>query len=154
MKRKKVLALLLISGISANLMTPAGVMAEENDFLNKITGLYDAENLETQFRPDVRWWLAEGLNTDATLERNVQQIYDLGFGGAEILAMPENGADSSIYGWGSDEWTADTQTVIKKATENGLGISLTSGAHWANANLPDTYTWDGADYNPDNKAAS
>lgn len=56
--------------------------------------------------------------------------------------------------WGSDEWTADTQTVIKKATENGLGISLTSGAHWANANLPDTYTWDGADYNPDNKAAS
>lgn len=100
MKRKKVLALLLISGISANLMTPAGVMAEENDFLNKITGLYDAENLETQFRPDVRWWLAEGLNTDATLERNVQQIYDLGFGGAEILAMPENGADFSIYGLG------------------------------------------------------
>ena len=32
MKRKKVLALLLISGISANLMTPAGVMAEVLQF--------------------------------------------------------------------------------------------------------------------------
>ena len=24
--------------------------------------------IETRFRPDVRWWLAEGLNTDPTLK--------------------------------------------------------------------------------------
>ena len=52
--------------------------------------------IETPFRPDVRWWLAEGLNTDPTLKKNIQDIADLGFGAAEFLAMPEPGADSSI----------------------------------------------------------
>ena len=112
------------------------------------------QTIETPFRPDVRWWLAEGLNTDPTLKKNIQDIHDLGFGAAEFLAMPEPGADSTIYGWGSDEWTADTQLIIREATRLGLGFSLTSGAHWATANLPDTYTWDGEKYTPDCKAAA
>ena len=112
------------------------------------------QTVETPYRPDVRWWLAEGLNTDPTLKKNIQDIHDLGFGAAEFLAMPEPGADSTIYGWGSDEWTADTQLIIREATRLGLGFSLTSGAHWATANLPDTYTWDGEAYTPDCKAAA
>ncbi|WP_327672842.1 MULTISPECIES: glycosyl hydrolase [unclassified Streptomyces] len=107
-----------------------------------------------EFRPEVRWWLAEGLNTDATLRANVKQIADLGFGAAEFLAMPEEGADDKTYGWGSDEWTHDSRLVIEEATARGLGFSLTSGTHWATANLPDTYTWDGATFDYDNKAAS
>lgn len=112
------------------------------------------EKIETPFRPDVRWWLAEGLNTDETLKKNIQEISDLGFGAAEFLAMPEPGADSTVYGWGSDEWTSDTQLIIREATRLGLGFSLTSGAHWASANLPDTYVWGGEPYTPDNKAAA
>ena len=109
---------------------------------------------EAKYRPDLRWWLAEGLNTDKTLVKNVREIFDSGFGAAEFLAMPEPSADSSIYGWGSREWTSDTQLIVKETTRLGLGFSLTSGAHWANANLPDTYIWQGAPYNPDNKAAA
>jgi hypothetical protein len=82
--------------------------------------------LEPPFRPDVRCWLAEGLNTAKTLEKNIQQIHDLGFGAAEFLAMPEPGADSAIYGWGSQEWTADTQRIIREATR--LGLAFTSPA--------------------------
>ena len=44
--------------------------------------------------------------------------------------------------------------IIREATRLGLGFSLTSGAHWATANLPDTYTWDGEKYTPDCKAAA
>lgn len=110
--------------------------------------------IETPYRPDVRWWLAEGLNTDPTLKKNIKDISDFGFGAAEFLAMPEPGADSTIYGWGSDEWTADTQLIIREATRLGLGFSLTSGAHWATANLPDTYEWDGEKYTPDCKASA
>ena len=110
--------------------------------------------IERPYRPDVRWWLAEGLHTDPTLRRNVKEIYDSGFGAAEFLAMPEPGADSSIYGWGSEEWTSDSRLIIQEATERGLGFSLTSGSHWATANLPDTYVWQGRPYNPDHKAAS
>lgn len=125
---------------------------KQKEFEKKMHGMYD--EIETRFRPDLRWWLAEGLNTDATLRKNVQQIYDSGFGAAEFLAMPEPSADSSIYGWGSEEWTSDTRLIIDEATRLGLGFSLTSGSHWATANLPDTYVWDGRPYNPDNKAAS
>lgn len=114
--------------------------------------LYD--EIETRYRPDLRWWLAEGLNTDETLRKNVREISDSGFGAAEFLAMPEPGADSSIYGWGSQEWTNDTRLIIDEATKRDLGFSLTSGSHWANANLPDTYTWQGEPYTPDNKAAA
>ncbi len=118
----------------------------------KLRDMYN--EVETQYRPDLRWWLAEGLNTDETLRKNIHEIYDSGFGAAEFLAMPEDGADSSIYGWGSDEWTSDTRLIINEATRLGLGFSLTSGAHWANANLPDTYAWRGESYNPDSKAAA
>lgn len=126
--------------------------AGQDAFAAKMHGLYD--EIETRFRPDLRWWLAEGLNTDETLRKNVRQIHDSGFGAAEFLAMPEPSADSSIYGWGSEEWTNDTRLIIEEATRLGLGFSLTSGSHWANANLPDTYTWQGKPYNPDNKAAA
>ncbi len=110
--------------------------------------------IEKPYRPDVRWWLAEGLHTDPTLRKNVKEICDSGFGAAEFLAMPEPGADSGIYGWGSEEWTSDSRLIIKEATEKGLGFSLTSGSHWATANLPDTYIWQGEPYTPDHKAAS
>ena len=123
-----------------------------NSFEKKLHTLYDT--IETKYRPDLRWWLAEGLNIDETLRKNVQQIKDSGFGAAEFLAMPEPSADSTIYGWGSEEWTSDTRLIVEEATRHGLGFSLTSGANWSNANLPDTYVWKGMPYNPDNKAAA
>lgn len=125
---------------------------EQKKFEDKLRAMYG--EIETQYRPDVRWWLAEGMNTDETLKKNVQEIHDSGFGAAEFLAMPEPGADSSVYGWGSEEWTSDTRLIVAEATRLGLGFSLTSGSHWATANLPDTYVWNGEPYNPDNKAAS
>lgn len=121
-------------------------------FEQKLHDLYDT--IETKYHPDLRWWLAEGFHTDETLRKNVQQIKDSGFGAAEFLAMPEPSADSSIYGWGSEEWTSDTRLIVEEATRHGLGFSLTSGANWSNANLPDTYVWKGVPYNSDNKAAS
>ena len=126
--------------------------SEKDAFAQKLHSMFD--KIETEYRPGVRWWLAEGLNTDKTLEKNVKEIHDSGFGAAEFLAMPEPGADSAIYGWGSEEWTNDTMHIIRNATKLGLGFSVTSGTNWANANLPDTWTYDGEPYNPDNKAAS
>lgn len=149
--RKRILAMLLALAMFAGIGSVS--LAEETDeFAQFLTDMYD--EIEIEYRPDVRWWLAEGLNTDATIRKNIQEIYDSGFGAVEFLAMPEPGADSSIYGWGSEEWTADTHLIIEEATEKGMGFALTSGTHWANANLPDTFIWDDAPFNADNKAAS
>jgi hypothetical protein len=99
-----------------------------------------------EYWPDVRWWLAEGFHTDLTLKNDIQALYDAGFGAIEFLAIDEPGTDHSLYGWGSEEWIHDTETIIRETTKRGMGVSFTSGTNWSNANLL-TIT-------PDNRAAS
>ena len=99
-----------------------------------------------EYRPDIRWWLAEGFHTDETLKTEIESLHSAGFGGVEFLAMQEPGADSSVYGWGSEEWVHDSHTVVAETTRRGMSVSMTSGTNWANANLI-TIT-------PDDKAAS
>ena len=101
---------------------------------------------EKQYRPDVRWWLAEGLHTDQTLKNEMQQLDDMGMGAMEFLAMTEPGADSKLYGWGSEEWVHDTHTLVKEAADRNMGVSMTCGTNWANANL--------ISITPDDKAAA
>lgn len=99
-----------------------------------------------EYRPDIRWWLAEGFHTDKTLKEEIESLYSSGFGGVEFLAMQEPGADSSLYGWGSEEWVHDSHTVVAETTRRGMSVSMTSGTNWANANL--------TTIDPDDKAAS
>ena len=68
----------------------------EDAFIRRMHSLYD--ETEIRYRPDLRWWLAEGFHTDETLRKNVREIYRSGFGAAEFLAMPEPSVDSTIYG--------------------------------------------------------
>ena len=39
---------------------------EQKKFEDKLRAMYG--EIETQYRPDVRWWLAEGMNTDRDSE--------------------------------------------------------------------------------------
>lgn len=90
---------------------------------------------EKRYRPDVRWWLAEGMHTDQTLKNEMRMLDDMGMGAIEFLAMEELGADSKLYGWGSEEWVHDTHTLVKEAADRNMGVSMTSGTNWSNANL-------------------
>jgi hypothetical protein len=99
-----------------------------------------------EFRPELRWWLAEGLHSDATLRREIDDAHRLGFGGMECLAMDEGAIDHARYGWGSEEWVHDSQVVVEETTRRGMSVSFTSGTNWSNANLP-TIT-------PDDRAAA
>jgi alpha-L-rhamnosidase len=87
-------------------------------------------------RPELRWWLAEGLHTDATLRFEIDTAHRLGFGGMEFLAMDEEAVDHSRYGWGAEEWVHDSQVVVEELTRRGMAVSFTSGTNWSNANLP------------------
>ncbi|WP_159501532.1 glycosyl hydrolase [Microbacterium sp. 18062] len=89
-----------------------------------------------EYRPEVRWWLAEGLHTDETLRHEIDLARRLGFGGMEFLAMDEEAIDHARYGWGAEEWVHDTQIVVDETTRRGMAVSFTSGTNWSNANLP------------------
>lgn len=88
------------------------------------------------YRPELRWWLAEGLHTDTTLRHEISSAHRLGFGGMEFLAMDEAAVDHSRYGWGSEEWVHDSQVVVEETSARGMSVSFTSGTNWSNANLP------------------
>lgn len=124
----------------------------ENGFVEKLHGIFD--NPDSEYWPSTRWWLAEGLHTDETLIAGVKDLHDMGMNSIEIVCMPEPNVDNDVaspvnqqsgevmsskalYGWGSEEWIHDTELVIKEATKYGMGFSMTSGTHWANANLPE-----------------
>src|SRR3712207_1548619 len=102
--------------------------------MNHLTQLIKDPPIE--FRPELRWWLAEGLHTDETLRYEIDTAHRLGFGGMEFLAMDEDGIDHSRYGWGAEEWVHDSQIVVEETTKRNMSVSFTSGAHWSNANLP------------------
>jgi len=89
-----------------------------------------------EYRPELRWWLAEGLHTDRALRFEIDAAHRLGFGGMEFLAMDEQAIDHARYGWGSEEWVHDSQIVVEETTARGMSVSFTSGTNWSNANLP------------------
>ena len=89
-----------------------------------------------EYRPELRWWLAEGLHTDQTLRREIDAAHRLGFGGMEFLAMDEGNIDHARYGWGSEEWVNDSRIVAEETTRRNMSVSFTSGTNWSNANLP------------------
>ena len=101
---------------------------------------------DKQYRPEVRWWLAEGFHTDETLKKEIQDLDETGFGAIEFLAMDEPGCDPALYGWGAEEWVHDSHIVVEETTKRNMGVSMTSGTNWANANL--------INITPDDKAAS
>ena len=97
------------------------------------------ENLQNppiEYRPEIRWWLAEGLHTDETLRREIDAAHRLGFGGMEFLAMDEGDVDHARYGWGAEEWIHDSQIVVEETTKRKMSVSFTSGTNWSNANVP------------------
>lgn len=104
------------------------------------------KNPPTEFLPDVRWWLAEGLHTDQTLIHDLDLLKEAGFGAIEFLAMDDSGAPDAIYGWGSEEWMHDSQLLFEEATKRDMGVSTTCGTNWSNCNLPSI--------TPDDKAAA
>ena len=94
------------------------------------------ENPSIEYRPELRWWLAEGLHTDETLRYEIDTAHRHGFGGMEFLAMDEGDIDHSRYGWGAEEWVHDSQIVVEETTKRNMSVSFTSGTNWSNANLP------------------
>ena len=89
-----------------------------------------------EYRPELRWWLAEGLHTDQTLRAEIDAAHRLGFGGMEFLAMDEADVDHSRYGWGAEEWVHDSHVVAEELAARDMSVSFTSGTNWSNANLP------------------
>lgn len=86
-------------------------------------------------RPKFRWWWPDGLVDPDEIAREVDQIADAGFGGAEIAAVHHSVKDKSVldtahHGWGSRPWRDGVEAALRRAARRGLTIDLTLGPSW------------------------
>lgn len=86
-------------------------------------------------RPKFRWWWPDGLVNTDEIAREVDQIADAGFGGAEIAAVHHSVKDKSVldtahHGWGSRPWRDGVEAALRRAARRGLTIDLTLGPSW------------------------
>ncbi|MFF9607192.1 glycosyl hydrolase [Streptomyces sp. NPDC014684] len=89
-------------------------------------------------RPKFRWWWPDGLVDPDEIAREVDQIADAGFGGAEIAAVHHSISDTAAldtarHGWGSRPWRDGVEAALQRAARRGLTIDLTLGPSWPTA---------------------
>ncbi|ROO88681.1 secreted protein [Actinocorallia herbida] len=95
-------------------------------------------DLTAAVRPRFRWWWPDGLVDPKEIAREIDQIADAGFGGAEIAGVHHSVADKSVldtahHGWGSASWIAGVEAALERADRRGLVIDLTLGPAWPSA---------------------
>ncbi|MDT7839872.1 glycosyl hydrolase [Streptomyces justiciae] len=86
-------------------------------------------------RPKFRWWWPDGLVDPTEIAREIDQIADAGFGGAEISAVHHSIKDKSVldtahHGWGSPAWREGVEAALRQAARRGLTVDLTLGPSW------------------------
>ena len=143
--KKRFSAAICAAVLFVTAVSPVHAEEEADPFLTGIQAAY-AEP-EMQYRPYARWWLAEGSHTDETLIESIHELYDAGYGGVEFVTLDESQyLDDATYAWGSPEWIHDSHVIIEECQKLGMSVSMTSGTHWATANL--------VSITPDEEAAS
>ncbi|MFC5828196.1 glycosyl hydrolase [Nonomuraea insulae] len=88
-----------------------------------------------EVRPMVRWWWPDAHVDPAEIRREVDQLADAGFGGAEIAAVHHSIRDKSVldpagHGWGTPAWNTAVEAALDQAAERGITIDLTIGPSW------------------------
>lgn len=126
----KAVCLTLALLLCLSLLPSVLAVETEDDFFDGIEETFAAENLLMEDRPQVRWWLDEGYHTDETLRESIEQLYELGYGGVEILCLNDSSVDNFLYGWGTEEWKHDLLVVAEECGKRGMSVSFAAGPDW------------------------
>ncbi|XVV16438.1 glycosyl hydrolase [Actinoplanes sp. CA-131856] len=80
-----------------------------------------------------RWWWPHGLVDPAEIAREIDQIADAGFAGAEIQDVHHSvraDLDAAGHGWGTQPWRDAVESALRQAKRRGLTIDLAVGPSW------------------------
>jgi len=126
--RRAIFLFIVVLGFSA--FGYVSSLSKRAAFIKTMDARFADKNLPVKDRPQVRWWLDLGYHTDESLRRSVKNLYDLGYGGMEILCLSNNTINKAIYGWGTEEWQHDLQVLVKAAGELGMSVNFAAGPDW------------------------
>jgi alpha-L-rhamnosidase len=114
---------------AATAQTSAQILGKDKD----LAGWF--ANPGRDVRPRFRWWWPDAKVDPAEIRREVDQIADAGFGGAEIAAVHHSIKDKSVLGmaangWGTPAWNAAVEAALDQAAKRGITIDITLGPSW------------------------
>ena len=81
-------------------------------------------------QPKFRWWWPNALVDNAEIAREIDQMADAGFGGAEIADVHHRRSpalDPAGHGWGTQAWVDAMQAALERAKARGMTIDLSVG---------------------------
>jgi hypothetical protein len=135
--RRAVLAVSLAAGTTVALNAPGAAASPLAGGHPALSGTWFA-SAPRSVRPKFRWWWPDGLVDPAEIAREIDQIADAGFGGAEIAAVHHSVKDKSVldtarHGWGSTPWRDGVEAALRQAARRGLTVDLTLGPSWPTA---------------------
>lgn len=85
----------------------------------------------TSTGPWFRYWIPGSYPTPADVRADIDAMADAGFGGAEIIDLPEQAYfDPDTYGWGNDRWNGLQEAAVDQLRKRGMDASLTIGPAW------------------------
>lgn len=91
------------------------------------------QNPPAEARPFVRWWWNGNKIKSVEIDRQLESLKNVGFGGVEInpIAMPVafNKSEKSLV-WMSDEWVDMVVHAAKKAKDLGMITDIIAGTGW------------------------
>lgn len=107
---------------------------KEESIHSKTQDLFEGfQNPPAEARPFVRWWWNGNKIKSEELDRQLESLKSIGFGGVEInpIAMPDATptTDSSLV-WMSDEWIDLVVHACKKAQDLGMVADIIAGTGW------------------------
>ncbi|KFA60780.1 hypothetical protein S40285_06318 [Stachybotrys chlorohalonatus IBT 40285] len=92
---------------------------------------YDAfQTPPMRARPMFRWWWPDGLVDPEEIRTEIRQMYDAGFGGAEISDVHRSrreAIDLEENGWGTEAWIDGVVAANEEADPLGFYVDITVG---------------------------
>lgn len=88
--------------------------------------------LPMNMRPKVRYWLPAAAMDKEDLKAEINQLYQRGFGGVEIvvLAMLPQEIARGEDGWGTPHWDEMVDVIAETTKELGMTMDIANGPAW------------------------
>lgn len=90
------------------------------------------QNVSTQYRPRIRWWIPGTLVTEKELINEINSMKKAGFGGAEICPMPIYDEKEGVtkIDWGNERWNYFMKKLLHIAGQIDFTIDFTMTPGW------------------------
>ncbi len=134
---KKAVSLFTVTVTAGSLLAGVAVNAEEVQ--EEKTAISAYLNPSASEKPMARMWFPDsyaGIDEYDTIETQINELANAGFGGVEIAMMVDGGSynneDAKTIGWGTESFVKLLKKVLTaaNAVEGGFVVDITYTAHW------------------------